>query len=234
MQKFFNNWSTTITMAFGAEDGQIQVSAAAAQKIALGSGDFCLLTLQSDSATEIVKVAFVDENILYLDSRGAESTTPAAWPAGSKIFCSLTAGSLEFLMYSAARPALVQGGAGDTLSVRAGDIARVRFTQDTAAKIKILEEGPFTLEINSNAVSPRLTFLDGYGEKVTSGAVKNVPENDSSAAFKWEVLGDYGFSLYPKGVATIYLSGIFNYGDLILYQVYGIGQDASGGVGVGS
>jgi hypothetical protein len=233
MQKFFNNWSTTITTALGVEDNQFAVPLAAAQLLKLGNGDFCQLTLKSDSATEIVKVAFIQENMLYLDSRGEESTTVSAWPAGSKVMCSLTAGALEALLYAAARPALVQGQDGDTLSIRAGDVARVRANSNTATKIKLLEEGPFTVELICDATSPRVTFIDSYGEKVTSGAVNNVPENDSSAAFKWEVIGDYGFSLYPKGVSTIYLAGIFNYGDLILYQIYGKGQDASGGGGLG-
>lgn len=227
MQKFFNNWTTTLSSALAADGYQIGVPSALSDKLVIGDRDYCLLTLLSDTAAEVVKVNYVESGILYVDSRGVESTTPIAWPAGSRIMCSITAGTLQDLLYSAARPALVQAMAGNTITLRAGDVAKVRFSQDDPVQIKLAEDGPFTLEISSDATSPRLTFLDSRGSAIYSGEVRNVTAGDSSAAFDWEVDGEYGFSLYPKGVSTIYLAGIFNINDLILYQVYGKGEAAS-------
>lgn len=227
MQKFFNNWITTLSSALAADGYQIEVPSAYSDKLVIGDNNYCLLTLQSDTAAEVVKVSSVGSGILYVDSRGEESTTPIAWPAGSKIMCSLTAGTLDSLLFAAARPALVQGDAGNTITLRAGDVAKVRFSQDDPVQIKLSEDGPFTVEITSDATSPRLTFLDSRGSAIYSAEVKNVKAGDSTAAFNWEVGGDYGFSLYPKGFSTIYLAGINSRGDVTLYQVYGKGEAAS-------
>lgn len=85
---FVNNWSQAITLAADAGDCPL----------ALPDGEY-LLTI-TDSATkptawEIVRAQVVG-GYAYL-ARGRENTTARAWPAGSLIYCSITAGTFADL-----------------------------------------------------------------------------------------------------------------------------------------
>ncbi|MGK8435756.1 hypothetical protein ACRS3X_17065 [Ectopseudomonas hydrolytica] len=108
MQKFVNNWSAQVSLALGATS------------LALGLPDGEYRLTLSDAlgldATrwEIVRAVVVGG--VGTLQRGREGTTAQAWPAGSFIYCALTAGFLSSLQQQlaelTARVAALETGGG--------------------------------------------------------------------------------------------------------------------------
>ena len=103
MQQFINYWDTTLQEPLLAADGVLRVPAALAQRLAFNPGGFYDLTLDpTGAAPEIVRVTGATGGSLTLGARALEgSTTPASWPAGTRVVASVTAGCLAALQQSA-------------------------------------------------------------------------------------------------------------------------------------
>lgn len=98
-QIFVNNYSTVLTAALPADTAQgtvISLKDSGTLKTALqqSNGD-CHLTLQKDNDIEIIIVSLNSDGNIAVYVRGRENTTARAWPAGTKIYCSATAGFLS-------------------------------------------------------------------------------------------------------------------------------------------
>lgn len=98
-QIFINNYSTVLTDVLPAVTEQgtvISLKDSDTLKTALQQSDStCHLTLQKDSAVEIIIVSLNNDGNIAVYMRGRENTTAKAWPAGTKIYCSATAGFLS-------------------------------------------------------------------------------------------------------------------------------------------
>lgn len=117
MQQFINYWDTTLQEPLLAADGVLRVPTALAQRLAFNPGGFYDLTLDpAGAAPEIVRVTGATGGSLTLGARALEgSTTPASWPAGTRVVASITAGCLAALQQppgggDPGRAVLVPGG----------------------------------------------------------------------------------------------------------------------------
>lgn len=92
MQKFINNWSTTLTQAISATDTALTIDSNAASLLANGfqQGDYYMLTLDDGVNVEIVKVNQVSGNQLIV-VRGLENTIATTWVTNTKLEMRLTA-----------------------------------------------------------------------------------------------------------------------------------------------
>lgn len=102
MQRLINNWSTTLQAPLLAADLEVSVPPALAARVQArlqGEGDFCDITVDPEGASpEIVRVTGTGTGTLLLGGRALEGTiTPASWPAGTVLRCTVTAGLLERL-----------------------------------------------------------------------------------------------------------------------------------------
>src|SRR5690606_14381073 len=91
MLNFINNWARPIELASGTETALLD----------LPDGEYLLTIADSPTAAsrwEIVR-AEVDGGVATLQ-RGQEGTLAQAWPEGSVIYCSVTAGTLNEIMQS--------------------------------------------------------------------------------------------------------------------------------------
>lgn len=91
MLNFINNWARPIELASGTETALLD----------LPDGEYLLTIADSPTAAsrwEIVR-AEVDGGVATLQ-RGQEETLAQAWPEGSVIYCSVTAGALNEIMQS--------------------------------------------------------------------------------------------------------------------------------------
>lgn len=95
--RYINNWITQLTGILSAAGNILPVPAEVLARLDLTGGGEYVLTL-ADSLNPLEASAF---EIVKLSStglvRGLESTTPRQWPAGTVIYCSLTAGALAGL-----------------------------------------------------------------------------------------------------------------------------------------
>ncbi len=100
MQKFINNWSTTLTQSITASDTIIQVDINAASQLAAGfqQGDYYLLTIDDGVNVEIVKALAVNGAQLEIE-RAQEDTVAISWPVGALIEARVTAGALKELKF---------------------------------------------------------------------------------------------------------------------------------------
>lgn len=94
MQKFINNWSTTITQPLSVTDTVIHIDLASANRLAEGfqQGDYYLLTLDDGGKVEIVKVIAVNNAISII--RAQEGTNARDWSFESRIEMRVTANTL--------------------------------------------------------------------------------------------------------------------------------------------
>lgn len=90
---FINNFSTILTDDLHSSGLTLPLPAAAAGQLDFSDGQHYLLTIAGIDQTEIVRVT----DGLQIE-RGQEGTIPpAVWPAGSTVFCGITAGGLQAL-----------------------------------------------------------------------------------------------------------------------------------------
>ncbi len=95
MQKFINNWSTTLTQSITASDTTIHIDTNAASQLAIGfqQGDYYLLTFDDGVNVEIVRVISINSNQLVAE-RGQEDTNSYGWSLGNIIAMRITVGTL--------------------------------------------------------------------------------------------------------------------------------------------
>lgn len=101
--QFINNFSAPVTLAEGADT----------LALALPDGEYRLtLTDAEQTRWEIVSAVVVGGTAAV--TRGQEGTSDQLWPAGSRIYCSVTAGQMQQLFDSlqslTARVAALEGG----------------------------------------------------------------------------------------------------------------------------
>ena len=90
--KRINGFKTALTAAVTASATSITV--ADGSRLALGAGDFYIMTLGTNAAFEIVKVTAVTGNTLTIE-RAQEGSTAQDWASGAYVACAPTAGDLN-------------------------------------------------------------------------------------------------------------------------------------------
>ena len=113
MQRFVNNFFAQLTGGLAAGGAVLPISTEAAAKLPMDAGDHYLLTLvgtldpSQQAVVEIVKATPGAGGAIAIE-RAQESTGPAAWPAETWVFCSMTAGTLGgFIATQAAQSAAI-------------------------------------------------------------------------------------------------------------------------------
>lgn len=113
MLNFINNWARPIELASGTETAPLD----------LPDGEYLLTIADSPTAAsrwEIVR-AEVDGGVATLQ-RGQEETLAQAWPEGSVIYCSVTAGTLNEIMRSEGAPGGGWGKIGSAANYEAAGV----------------------------------------------------------------------------------------------------------------
>lgn len=100
---YINNWLYPLDGTLFAGDTSLPVPTAALARLGLEGGVQYTLTLSDStgSAHEIISVTG-EAGGGYSVTRGREGTADREWPAGSRIYCSITAGQLAALAGTAA------------------------------------------------------------------------------------------------------------------------------------
>lgn len=181
MQRFLNNWSTTLQAPLLAGDPDLSVPPALAARVNArlqGPDDFCDLTIHPEGAgPEIVRITGTGPSTLIIGERGREgTTTPASWPAGTVVRCAVTAGWLESLqaqpvgvpdaqLYSGPGPLLIDGSAAE--------IVWVMSESPATPEIHLLQTGRTRANVvlfayNQSDVEVSLTVLDQSGDGLTN------------------------------------------------------------------
>ncbi|MCF6780933.1 hypothetical protein [Stutzerimonas stutzeri] len=120
--RFVNNWLYSLTGEFIAAQATLPLPAGAISRLALVEGAEYLLTLSATSnpgtpgETEIIRLTGHAGG--YSIARGQEGTQETAWPAGTLIWCAITAGAMtdifaQLAALTARVAALESGGGGD-------------------------------------------------------------------------------------------------------------------------
>ena len=99
--KAANFAQTTLQTAVTATSTVFVIPEADASKFPiLNSGDWFYLTVDNGVSREIVKCVAISSNSLTV-LRAQENTSPQAWPAGTKLYCAITAGTLTDILQAA-------------------------------------------------------------------------------------------------------------------------------------
>lgn len=115
--RYVNNWLTQTTAGLGPADTALPLSPAAISR--LPAGEYLLTLVNSASPVaqtdwEVVRVTVANGGATAV--RGQEGSAPQVWPAGSLIYCSLTAGFINDLVAQvvslAERVAALEAGGG--------------------------------------------------------------------------------------------------------------------------
>jgi len=98
MQRFINNFSTTVAATFGITDTQLSVANASGFP-ALGAGDFVYLTVYRVTGVverehEVIKITALNNNI-FTCQRAVEGAAASQFLAGDRVGARVTAGSLQ-------------------------------------------------------------------------------------------------------------------------------------------
>lgn len=95
MQRFLNNWSTTLTQSATVSDTEIHIDVNEANKLLSDyqQGDYYLLTLDDGSNIEIVKVVAINSGVLSVN-RAQEDTLARSWNSETKVEMRITAEAL--------------------------------------------------------------------------------------------------------------------------------------------
>lgn len=108
MQKFLNNYSTTLTAAITNSDTSLAVdNITPVDNLSMSSPDYLLLTIDDGTNIEIVKCEGVFFGELSITERGVDGTTASPFPNGSKVECNTTAGTLDNLQNKLTIPSSV-------------------------------------------------------------------------------------------------------------------------------
>jgi len=137
LQVWSNNAGTTLAAPLTATAGTLTV-ADVGGFAALDAGRYELVTLESGSAREIVKVT-ARAGTVWTVERAQEGTTAADWPAGTTIEGRVTAGTLAGLIQTAGVPdlaALDQGGEArgpNAVNLQSGRLAQANVASGAQA-----------------------------------------------------------------------------------------------------
>lgn len=95
MQRFINNWSTTLIQSATVSDIGIHVDVNEANKLLPGfqQGDYYLLTLDDGPNIEVVKVVAIHSGVLSIN-RAQEGTIARGWNTETKVEMRITARAL--------------------------------------------------------------------------------------------------------------------------------------------
>lgn len=119
---YINNWLYELSGEFAPGQASLPVPADALERLALAEGVEYTLTLSAwlspvaPTETEIIRLTGHAGG--YSIARGQEGTLEAYWPAGTQIWCAITAGALadvftQLAALTARVAALESGGGGD-------------------------------------------------------------------------------------------------------------------------
>lgn len=97
--RYVNNWLAQTTAGIGPADTALPLSTTAISR--LPAGEYLLTLVNSASPVaqtdwEVVRVTVADGTATAV--RGQEGSAPQVWPAGTLIYCSLTAGFINGLV----------------------------------------------------------------------------------------------------------------------------------------
>ncbi len=120
--RYANNWQYELTAGLSPAQATLPLPAGAISRLALVEGAEYLLTLSATSnpgtpgETEIIRLTGHADG--YSIARGQEGTFEAYWPAGTLIWCAITAGAMtdifaQLAALTARVAALENGGGGD-------------------------------------------------------------------------------------------------------------------------
>lgn len=120
--RYANNWIHSLTGEFVATQATLPLPAEAVSRLVLVDGAEYLLTLSATlnptapGETEIIRLTGHAGG--YSIARGQEGTQETAWPAGTLIWCAITAGAMtdifaQLAALTARVAALESGGGGD-------------------------------------------------------------------------------------------------------------------------
>ncbi len=181
MQKFENNWQSTLLAGISAAATSAQVLAGDAAKLSLSGADYYVMTLEAAGAREIVHVTAVSGQTLTL-LRGQEGTAAQAWSTGTSIEMRVTAAALT-------RHEQAAGGGATNLSVTrtATTVTVASSTGDDAA----LPEATGTQAgVLSAADKTKLNGLDNaLAGKQNTEVGKGLSSNDFTTAEKSKLAG---------------------------------------------
>ena len=113
--RYVNNWITQLAADFAPDSVELPLAGSAQSR--LGNGEYLLTLVDSinpveQTLWEVVKVVVASGQMTI--TRGQEETIAQYWPAGSVIYCGVTAGGMNQLLAQgsslAARVAALEGG----------------------------------------------------------------------------------------------------------------------------
>jgi hypothetical protein len=99
MQRFINNWITRLSRDLKSTDKTLSVPKDKAARLALGAGDFYLITLFDTARDrfEIVKATAISAGDITIE-RGQEDSSAQDWSRGTQLSVNITAATLARLM----------------------------------------------------------------------------------------------------------------------------------------
>ena len=190
MQRFVNNFFAQLTGALASGGATLPISTEAAAKLPMASGDHYLLTLvgtldpSQQTVVEIVKATPGAGGAITIE-RDQESTGAAAWPAGTWVFCSMTAGTLGGLFGTLATQSEAIADQGELISQQQdaiGDQAELigQLQGDIATQATLINQQQAAIQ----DLQDRVTVLEG-------GTVPEGRLVDSSGNYLVDDQGNY-------------------------------------------
>lgn len=177
MQRFVNNFFAQLTGALAAGGAVLPISTEAAAKLPMASGDHYLLTLvgtldpSQQTVVEIVKATPGAGGTITIE-RAQESTGSATWPAGTWVFCSMTAGTLGGLFSTLATQSDAIADQAELISQLQGDISeQAALINQQHAALQDLQDRVTVLE---GGTVPDGVLLDGSGNYLVDGQGNNL------------------------------------------------------------
>lgn len=199
--RYVNNWLAQLESELAAGAAALPVPTGALERLDLTGGGEYVLTITNSldpseqSAFEVVRLSSAGM------VRGEEETTDRTWPAGSYVYCSITAGELEKLASSASGSGSAIGGcvaiysAGSHPIPAGTQMLKVRSAWDPgpepiSLEFETVEDGKSyaldftiysagdqgrTIEINvpnSDPYGTWTSFVDGYDSSIVGGEVE--------------------------------------------------------------
>ncbi|MEQ7921136.1 hypothetical protein ABQX22_18205 [Xanthomonas sp. WHRI 1810A] len=142
---FVNNWTTQLTAALAASETTVPIPAGALGL--LPDGEYMLTLSSSQSPADAASVEIVAVRVMFGGAsmvRAQEGTTASDWPAGTFLYCAVTAGTLNQLS------ALIgSGGAIRSPINMAFDFVVSLANQSTTWSLLVGAPQPFTINFPS-------------------------------------------------------------------------------------
>lgn len=171
-QRYFNNAKTTLSADLGSSDLIIHLVSGVSFPNP-SSGEYFLVTIDSGTQVEIIKVTSVSGNTLVINTlsdRGWEGTGAQSFSLGARVECRVTAATLSNIISiadSAMSAEVVSRGAADVAEYNARVAADLVLTNAVASEVISRGNADSTLQINiNNEASARST-----ADSVLSGAI---------------------------------------------------------------